>query len=488
MTATGSSPKTMANFVGGAWVPPISGEYHDDRNPARPSDVLARVPLSSSQDVDRAVAAARSAFPAWKRMSAVNRGKILIGASRLLDERKDELIQIVTREQGKPLADSRGEVPRAVEFWSWMGHQGGGIQGVTTATEVDTIQGMTLREPLGVVALITPWNFPVNVPGWKLASALVCGNTVVFKPSGLTPLCGEFLTQVLHDAGLPPGVLNLVQGNGSDVGNALVEHSDVAAISFTGSTSTGLGINEKAARTGKRVQAEMGGHNAVIVLADADLDKAAKGCVVAAFGTTGQRCTAARRIVADREIVEPLTRKLREHTRTLRVGPGDVEGTDIGPMVDERSVAEVLHHINIAQDEGAEILEGGRRPNGELREGYYLEPTLLGNVRPGMTITREEVFGPVLPIIEVDGYDAAIEEATSTQFGLSSSIFTRDLSTAFRFMNETDTGVVHINKPPIGGESHLPFGGLKGSALGPKEMGAAAEFYTQSKTVYIDWS
>jgi aldehyde dehydrogenase (NAD+) len=488
MTATVAETKTLANFIGGEWAAPSSGQYHDDRNPARPSDLISKVPLSNSDDVDRAVAAAREAFPAWKRMSAVNRGKLLIRASRLLDERKEELIQLVTREQGKPLAEARGEVPRAVEFWSWMGHQGGSIQGITTATEVDTIQGMTLREPLGVVALITPWNFPVNVPGWKLASALVCGNSVVFKPSGLTPMCGEFLTQVLHDAGLPPGVLNLVHGSGRDAGNALVEHPDAAAISFTGSTTTGLAINEKAAKTGKRVQAEMGGHNAVIVLADANLEKAAKGCAVAAFGTTGQRCTAARRIVADRAIAAELTERLRELTRELRVGPGDVEGTDIGPMVDERSLDEVLHHITIAKNEGAEVLAGGSRPNGNLRDGYYIEPTLLGNVQPGMTITREEVFGPVLPVIEVDSYEEAIREATSTQFGLSSSIFTRDLSTAFRFMHETDTGVVHINKPPIGGESHLPFGGLKGSALGPKEMGAAAEFFTQSKTVYIDWS
>jgi aldehyde dehydrogenase (NAD+) len=406
----------------------------------------------------------------------------------LLEERKDELIRIVTREQGKPLAEARGEVPRAVDFWSWMGHQGGSISGVTTATEVDTIQGMTLREPLGVVALITPWNFPVNVPGWKLASALVCGNTIVFKPSGLTPVCGEFLVQVLHDAGLPPGVLNLVHGSGKVAGDALVEHPDVAAISFTGSTSTGLAINEKAARSGKRVQAEMGGHNAVIVLADADLEKAAKGAAVAAFGTTGQRCTAARRIVADRAIAEPLTERLRELTAALRVGPGDAEGTDIGPMVDGAALEEVLQHIDIARNEGAEVLAGGGRPQRVSGDGFFIEPTLLGGVRPGMTITREEVFGPVLPVIEVDGYEEAIQEATSTQFGLSSSIFTRDLSTAFRFMHETDTGVVHINKPPIGGESHLPFGGLKGSALGPKEMGAAAEFFTQSKTVYIDWS
>jgi len=263
---------------------------------------------------------------------------------------------------------------------------------------------------------------------------------------------------------------------------------DVAAISFTGPTNTGLAINQKAAARGIPVQEDMGGHNAVIVLADADIEKAAKGCVVAAFGTSGQRCTAARRIIADRRIAGPLTERLHQLTRNLRVGPGTVDGVDVGPMVDESAVDEVVRHIEIAKVEGAEVLEGGVRPNGDLTNGNYLMPTLLGSVRLEMPITVEEVFGPVLPIIEVDGYDEAITVATSTRFGLSSSIFTKDISTAFRFMYETDIGVVHINKPPIGGESRLLFGGLKGSALGPKEMGAAVEFFTQSKTVYVDWS
>jgi alpha-ketoglutaric semialdehyde dehydrogenase len=486
--AVAAEPRLAANFIGGEWLPPSSGGYDADRNPANPDDLLAQIPRSTSDDVNAAVAAAKAAFPEWRRTSAVKRGQILVRAARLLDERKDELARLVTREQGKPLAESRGEVPRAVDFWSWMGHQGGSIQGITAPTENDQIFAMTLRESLGVVALITPWNFPVNVPGWKLASALVCGNTVVLKPSGLTPLAAEFLVTVLADAGIPPGVLNLVQGRGRDVGDALVTHQDVAAISFTGSTDTGLAINAKAAASGKRVQAEMGGHNAVIVLEDADLDRAARGAVAAAFGTTGQRCTAARRILADASVVEPLTERLRQLTRELRVGPGDEPGTDIGPMVDEAALTDVLAQIDTARSEGAQVLEGGKRPSGSLAAGYYLQPTLLGNVQQGMTITHEEVFGPVLPIMAVDGYDEAVEIAVSTRFGLSSSIFTRDIEKAFRFMQESDAGVVHINKPPIGGESHLPFGGLKSSALGPKEMGAAVEFFTQEKTVYVDWS
>ena len=484
----GTEIRTLANFVGGEWGAPAIGDYAEDRNPARPDDVLARIPLSTAADAEVAIAAAKAAFPAWKRTSPIKRGQILVRAARLLEERKEELAQLLTREQGKPLSEARGEVPRAVGFWSWMGHQGGAIQGTTAPSEADTLRVMTLREPLGVVSLITPWNFPVNIPGWKLASALVCGNTVVLKPSQLTPVSASVLIECLHEAGLPEGVVNLVFGSGREVGDTLVTHPDVAAISFTGSTETGLATNVKAAASGKRVQAEMGGHNAVIVLADADPDWAAKGAAVAAFGTTGQRCTAARRILAHESIVAPLTEKLRAATEALKVGPGDAPGSEIGPLVDEAALNEVVEQIERAKGEGAKILAGGERPNGDLAKGSFLQPTLLGDVRQGMTITREEVFGPVLPVMTVSGYDEAIEIATSTRYGLTSSIYTRDIGTAFRFMHETDTGVVHINKPPIGGESHLPFGGLKQSALGPKETGAAVEFFTQTKTVYVDWS
>ena len=483
-----TEPRTLANFIAGQWVAPSTGQYADDRNPADPSDLIARVPRSGADDASAAIAAAKAACRGWKRTSPIKRGQILVRASRILEERKDDLVALLTREQGKTSAEAAGEVPRAVDFWSWMGHQGGSIQGITAPSEVDTVQVMTLREPLGVVSLITPWNFPVNIPAWKLASALVCGNTVVLKPSQLTPICAEFLVQCLAEAGIPDGVVNLVFGTGSEVGDTLVAHPDVAAISFTGSTETGLAINRKAAELGKPVQAEMGGHNAVIVLADADLDKAAKGSVVAAFGTTGQRCTAARRVLAEQSIVEPLTAKLTELTRKLKVGPGTKTGTDIGPLVEENALNAVLEQVEIARNEGARILTGGTRLRGELANGYFMEPTLLSHVSPRMTIAKQEVFGPVLPIMPVSGYDEAIKIATCTSYGLTSSIFTRDINTAFRFMRDTDTGVVHINKPPIGGESHLPFGGLKHSALGPKEMGSAIEFFTQTKTVYVDWS
>lgn len=477
--------RTLENFVGGRWVEASSDRTVDDVNPADPADVLARIPLSTADDARAAVAAAADAFPAWRSMSPVRRGEILIGASRLLEERLEDVARLITREQGKTLAESRGEVPRAVQFWSWMGHQGGSIQGVTAPAEADEVMALTLKEPLGVVTLITPWNFPVNIPGWKLASALVCGNTVVLKPAQLTPLCAVALVEALVDAGIPDGVVNLVLGSGGEVGDALVTDERVKAISFTGSTATGLGINTKAAPLGKKVQAEMGGHNAVVVLEDADLDRAASGSVLAGYGTTGQRCTAPRRIIAVDPVVEELTERLRAATRALKVGPGDRDGTDIGPLVDEGSLKEVLGHIEQAQEEGATLLEGGSRIGDG---GFFLAPTLLGDVERSMTIANEEVFGPVLPVLRVADFDEALDVAVSTRYGLSSSIYTRDLHAAFRFMRETDTGVVHVNKPPIGAEAHLPFGGLKQSALGPKELGAAVEFFTQTKTVYLDLS
>jgi aldehyde dehydrogenase (NAD+) len=477
--------RTLENFVAGSWTRASGDGAVEDVNPARPDDVLARVPLSTAADVDGAIAAAADAFPAWRAVSPVRRGQLLVKAGRILEERQEEIARLVTREQGKTLTEARGEVPRASGFWGWVGQQGGSIGGTTAPTEADRVLSLTLKEPLGVVGLITPWNFPVNIPAWKLGSALVCGNTVVLKPAQLTPLCAVALVEALAEAGIPDGVVNLVLGSGSVVGDHLVGDPRVKAISFTGSTAVGMAINVKAASLGKKVQAEMGGHNAVVVLEDADLERAAKGCVFAGYGTTGQRCTAPRRIIAVRSVAGELTELLRAETRKVRVGPGDEEGVDVGPLVDRTALEEVLGQIERAREEGAEVLEGGRRAGDG---GYFLEPTLLGRVDRTMTIANEEVFGPVLPVLEVDGFDEAMEVAVSTRYGLSSSIYTRDLGKAIRFMHDTDTGVVHVNKPPIGAESHLPFGGLKQSGLGPKELGAVADFYTQTKTVFLDYS
>jgi alpha-ketoglutaric semialdehyde dehydrogenase len=484
--AAASAPPLLENFVAGTWTPSSADDAVDDVNPAEPGDILARVPLSTADDADRAVTAAAAAFPDWRALSPIRRGHILIRAGRILEGRAEELAQLMTREQGKTLGESRGELPRAIGFWDWIGNQGGAIQGITAPTETDRILALTLREPLGVVGLITPWNFPVNIPSWKLGSALICGNTVALKPAQTTPLVANAIVEALAEAGVPEGVVNLVHGSGSVVGQALVDDPRVRAISFTGSTEVGMEINVRAARLGKRVQAEMGGHNAVVVLADADLERAAAGCVAAAYGTTGQRCTAPRRIVVVREAADELTERLAVGTAALTTGPGDAEGVDVGPLIDERALREVRGHLEQAVAQGAEIAAQGRSlgTNG----GYFLEPTLLRNVGTEMTIANEEVFGPVLPVLVVEDYAEAMRVALGTRYGLSTSIYTRDLTTAMRFLHETDSGVVHVNKPPIGAESHLPFGGLKDSGLGPKELGSAADFYTQAKTVFLDWS
>src|SRR5919108_389844 len=384
--------RTLENFIGGRWVPSEADRTIDDVNPADPDDVLARVPLSSLEEAEAAIAAAADAFPAWKAMSPVRRGQMLVRASKILEERQEEVARLITREQGKTLAEARAEVPRAIQFWGWMGYQGGSIQGITAPTESDELMALTLREPLGVVSLITPWNFPINIPGWKVASALVCGNTVVLKPAQLTPLCGVALVEILAEAGLPDGVVNLVLGSGSQIGDVLVQDERVRAISFTGSTATGLSINAKAAPLGKKVQAEMGGHNAVVVLEDADLDRAAAGAAAAGYGTTGQGCTAPRRIIAVRDVAADLTERLRAATRAVRIGPGDREGSDVGPMVDEASLNEVLGEIERAREEGAPLLEGSRR---SAPRSSAPPPSSSRRRRPFTSTTREQKGDPM---------------------------------------------------------------------------------------------
>jgi aldehyde dehydrogenase (NAD+) len=476
----------LENFVGGVWVPSTGDRYADDVNPADPGDVLARVPLSPGGDAVAAIDAADAAFAGWRAMSPVRRGQVLARASRVIESRQEEIAQLITREQGKTLAEARGEVARVMQFMAWIGQQGTSIAGVTAPTEADRMLGLTLREPLGVVALITPWNFPLNIPSWKLGSSLVCGNTVVLKPAAPTPLCAIALVEALAEAGMPKGVVNLVLGSGSEVGGTLVTDPRVKAISFTGSTAVGRSINERAAALGKKVQAEMGGHNAVIVLEDADLERAAKGCAAAAYGTTGQRCTAPRRIIAVRSVAARLTELLAAETRQIVTGPGAADGVDVGPLVDEPSLVEVRAQVERAQAEGAEVVARGRIEGDG--SGYFFEPTLLANVDASMTIAREEVFGPVLPVLAVADFDEALAVARSTRYGLSASIYTQNLNSTIRFLHEIDAGVLHVNKPPIGAENHLPFGGIKDSGLGPKELGAVWDFYTQTKTVYLDWS
>ena len=484
--STAASIPILENYVGGAWEMPTA-DTEPDSNPARPDETLAYVPRSGPGEVAAGVAAAAAAFEGWSRTPSTNRAEILSRAADLVAERREHLARTLTAEQGKTLSEAYGEVDRVVVFWKWASGLARVAQGVTSPSETEGVFAMTIRQPLGVVGLITPWNFPLYIPAWKLGSALIFGNTVVLKPAQLTPMSAKGLVEALADAGLPAGAVNLIYGPGATVGARLVSDPRVSGVSFTGSTQVGLALSAQAASAGKPVQAELGGHNAVVVMADADIERAALDTVGAAFGNAGQRCTAPRRAIVVEEVAESFTEFVVARTLRLRCGPGDDPDTDVGPLISASAVEAVLHDVHQAEREGATLAVGGvpTRPD-SAPDGHFMQPTVLTGVRQDMTIAREEVFGPVLPIIVCKDADEALATAVSTRYGLSSSIYTRDLNMAMKFAFETDTGVVHVNKPPTGSDVHLPFGGLKQSGVGPKELGDALQFFTESKTVYFD--
>ncbi|MCD6727730.1 MAG: aldehyde dehydrogenase family protein [Solirubrobacteraceae bacterium] len=475
----------VQSLIGGRWVVDEAAERSLDRNPARWSEVLAEVPRSGGALVDSAITAAIAARDGWARTSPLARGKLLLRVAAVIDERREDLARLMTAEQGKPLAEARGEVARVIDFCEWMSGQGGHMTGITAPSEAGLV-ALTTLEPLGVVGLLTPWNFPLNIPNWKIASALLHGNTAVLKASDLTARCAEELVRCYQDAGLPDGVLNFVTGSGSVVGTAIVEHPEVAAVSFTGSTAVGLEIAQRLAARGAKAQCEMGGSNPVVVCDDADLALAVDHIVAAAYGTSGQRCTAARRIIAVPAVRDELIERLEAARRDLTVGPGERDGVDVGPLCDPAGLEEVLASVARAEAEGCEVRGGERLDGGELADGLFMAPALVTGVLPGMQLAHEEVFGPVLAVQDAADYDHAVELANATTYGLSGAVFTRDLGRAVDFARRIGTGMVHVNKGPTGGESHLPFGGARHSSLGPKEMGAAREFFTQSKTVYLD--
>lgn len=475
----------VESLVGGRWQVAPDVERVKDRNPARLAEVLAEVPQSPAGMVDDAVAHAREAFPAWQAMSPLARGKILRNVAARVEDRVDELAALMTAEQGKPLGESIGEMGRVVDFLEWMGQQGPSMSGLTSPSEDPGIFAFTLREPLGVVGLITPWNFPMNIPSWKTASALLHGNTVVLKAADLTARCAQELARCYEEGGVPAGVLNTVTGSGRVVGGALADHPDVAAISFTGSTGVGLALAAQTAARGAKAQCEMGGSNPVVVCEDADLSKAVTAIVVAAYGTSGQRCTAARRVITTPAIHDELVERLETARRALVVGPGERDGVDVGPLCDPAGLEDVLASIDRARNEGANVT-GGARLQGELADGLFVEPALATGVTSEMELGVEEVFGPVLGVQAAEDYEHALSLANATDYGLSASIFTAGMAVAMDFARRSQSGMVHLNKGPIGGESHLPFGGAQRSSFGAKEMGAAREFYTKSKTLYAD--
>jgi len=476
-------------FIGGEWVESVSGRMFTSDNPADTRDVIGRFQAGDAADAARAIRAAGEAFPAWRATPAPKRGEILYRFGTLLAEHKERLARAMTREMGKVLAEARGDVQEGIDIAFLMAGEGRRLFGDTTPSELPDKWAMSVREPIGVAGIVTPWNFPIAIPCWKMMPALVTGNTVVFKPSSDTPHCATLLVELMAEAGFPPGTVNLVTGSGPDVGDAIVTSPDVAVISFTGSTATGKRIAALAARRLKRLSLELGGKNGIVVLADADLDLATDGILWSAFGTTGQRCTACSRVIVEQAVVEPLLERLVTRAEALRLGSGLEPSTDVGPLVNAAAVEKVASYVEIGRGEG-ELVTGGARATGAgLEHGHFFEPTIFSAVRPMDRIAQEEIFGPVLSVIPVPDYAAAVIALNETRYGLSSSVFTRDVNVAFRAMRDFETGIVYVNAGTIGAETHLPFGGTKETGNGHREAGRAAlDTYTEWKSIYVDFS
>ncbi len=485
-----TNPFTCRNFIDGNWLNVADGTILESRNPANKNEIVATFPRSINEDVDKAVASARKAYQTWRKVPAPARAEYIFKVGELLTKYKEELAQLMSREMGKPLTEARGDVQEGIDCAFYSAGEGRRMFGQTTPSEMPNKFAMTVRTPIGVCTLITPWNFPIAIPCWKAMPALVCGNTIILKPAEDTPGCATKLIEIFAEAGFPPGVVNLVHGIGEEVGKALVEHPDVNLVSFTGSSETGSSVGEICGRTHKRVCLEMGGKNAQIVMDDADLELALDGAVWGAFGTTGQRCTATSRLILHRDIKEKFTDMLLERTSKLILGAGYDSKTEIGPIINESQLKRVCKYMDIARNEGATILIGGEIAwEGSLKDGYFFQPTILDDVTAEMRVAKEEIFGPVVALIEVDSFENAIAILNDTNYGLSSSIYTRDINRAFAAMRDIEAGITYINGPTIGAEVHLPFGGIKQTGNGHREAGTAAiDTFTEWKTVYVDFS
>jgi acyl-CoA reductase-like NAD-dependent aldehyde dehydrogenase len=486
---TAAGTRTFQNYIGGEWVDAASGETFETASPAT-GEVLGVFPRSKADDVDRAVEAAKAAYEEWRLVPAPKRGEILFRFGQLLTDEKDELAELMSREMGKVLAEAGGDVQEAIDMSFYMAGEGRRLFGQTTPSELRDKFNMSVRMPIGVVGAITPWNFPIAIPSWKLLPALVCGNTVVFKPATDTPLLGERFVELLDAAGLPKGVVNVVHGGGGEVGDRLVRHPDVRVITLTGSRETGVAVLKAAADGLKHVHLELGGKNAIIVLDDADLELAVEGILWSAFGTSGQRCTAASRVIAHERVYEELQSKLVAAAERLRLGVGWDESTDVGPVINRSALDKIHSYTGIGHDEGARLLTGGEIATGNgLENGHFYRPTIFGDVEPGMRIAQEEIFGPTTALIRVADFEEAIRVANGIRYGLSSSIFTRDVNKAFRAMRDLEAGITYVNAGTIGAEVHLPFGGTKDTGNGHREAGQAAlDVFTEWKSIYVDYS
>jgi acyl-CoA reductase-like NAD-dependent aldehyde dehydrogenase len=478
------------NLIGGKWVPSRSGKTFLNINPARPDDILGEFQASAAADVDAAVAAAAAAFKTWRLLPAPQRANILYRTGELLQQRKEQYASDMTREMGKVLTETRGDVQEAIDTAFYMAGEGRRLFGQTTPSELQNKFAMSVRMPVGVCGMIAPWNFPMAIPSWKLFPALVCGNTCVIKPAEDTPLSTFNLVQTLMDAGLPPGVVNIVTGFGPEAGAPLVEHPLVRAVSFTGSSEVGRIVGQTAAGHFKPCSLEMGGKNAMIVLEDANLDLALEGALWGAFGTTGQRCTATSRIIVHRDVLRKFTDALVDRAEDLKVGDGLDPDVQMGPQVNRSQIETSMRYCDLAKKEGAKILTGGKPlTKGAHAKGHFFAPTVVGKVKPNMRIAQEEVFGPVVSILECKNFDDALALANNIQYGLSTAIYTRDVNRAFRAVRDLEAGITYVNAPTIGAEVHLPFGGVKQTGNGHREGGTGAlDFYTTWKSVYFDYS
>ncbi len=482
--------ETYRNYIKGKWVESVSADRAENVNPADTDDIIGQVRLATRDEARRAVEAAEEAFRDWRATPAPARGRIVAKFARLLEDDKENLARLLTREEGKTLSESRGEIQRAANVADFCAGEARRLNGETIQSELPANFAYTLKQPHGVVACITPWNFPVAIPVWKIAPALVAGNTVVFKPATVTPGTAARLVEMFAEAGLPAGVLNFIIGSGSEAGDEIVNHRAVRAVSFTGSNDVGVKLYEQCARRGAKVQCEMGGKNPVIVLEDADMNLAVESTAQGAFGSTGQRCTATSRAIVVDKVADNFIERMVARAEALRIGDGMSDETEVGPLVDAKQFRNVLRYIDVGKEDGASLVAGGGPADGAgLRKGYFVKPTVFAGVTPDMRIAREEVFGPVLSVMRVQDFEEAMRVANDSEYGLSSSIFTNDAARIFRFVDEIETGMTHVNSPTTGGEAHVPFGGVKATGIGEREQGSTAlDFYTELKVVYVDYT
>lgn len=479
----------LNNYINGQWGTDTGADYTAVKNPAN-GKTIADVRLSTADDVNQAVAAAKAAQKKWARVPAPKRADYLYEIGRIMIEKKEHLSQVLTKEMGKVIEEARGEVQEGIDMAYYMAGEGRRLFGETVPSELDNKFAMSVRAPIGVVGLITPWNFPVAIATWKSFPAIVAGNTFIWKPATETPMMAYEMALIFEEAGLPAGVANVVFGSGGTVGTAMIEHPDVRVVSFTGSTETGRRVAELGGRHLKKVSLEMGGKNAIIVMDDADIDLAVEGILWSAFGTAGQRCTACSRVIAHTDIKQELEQKLLEVMKGLTIGDGADESNKIGPVINAKSLEKISYYVNVGKEEGAKLLAGGNTlTEGHYTGGHYFEPTLFTDVAADSRLAQEEIFGPVISLIEISSLEEAIEVNNSVVYGLSSSIFSRDVNKIFQAQRDLDTGIVYVNAGTTGAEIHLPFGGTKGTGNGHRDSGVAAlDVFTEWKSIYVDFS